>query len=133
MSNDRYLHRVLTVIAAALVYLCVVLTPVRGVQAQTPQPYGAPTPGGPAAPGQVIIVGWQTPADQPLPVRVVGKALVDGDVRVSGRVETTQAQGAVGRVVLAGWEPEGPPAPGTYTRWNEAGRGLPVVTVRPQP
>lgn len=120
MTNDRYTRATLTVIAAALVYLCVVLTPWPGVLAQTPQPYGAPTPGGPAGPGQVIVVGWQVPAAQPLAVRVTGP------------VETTQAPRTVDRVVLAGWEAEGPTS-GAYARWNEPGRGLPVVTVRPQP
>jgi len=45
MSSDRYLHIVLTIIAACLVYLCAILTPVSRVA---------------AAPGDqhVYIAGW---------------------------------------------------------------------------
>ena len=34
--NDRYTKTVLTVIAGALIYLCVITTPLPGVSAQSP-------------------------------------------------------------------------------------------------
>jgi len=132
MTSDSYLRVVLGIIASALVYLCVVLTPLTTLHADARQVAGARTPGEPTGPAEVVIVGWRTSEARPWPVQVVGKVEVGGDVTVTGRVETHQAPRAFDRVVLAGWEPEGPPAAGTYALWNEPGRGLPVVAPTPQ-
>jgi hypothetical protein len=68
MTSDRYLKGVLTVIAACLVYLCLVMTPWPMVSAAAVEPT------------QVVIVGWKPWASdhsltslrsQPLPVAVV--------------------------------------------------------------
>jgi hypothetical protein len=92
MAADRYTRVVLTVIAAALVYLCVVLTPAQTVlQAQSPQP-------GTISPAEVTIIGWRVPQTEPMRVQVVG------DVRVTGRVQAEQPQDLPDRVVLVGWE-----------------------------
>ena len=131
MTTDSYLRVVLGVIASALLYMCVVLTPLTPLHADARQVAGARTPGEPTGPAEVVIVGWRS-GPQPLLVQVVGKVAVGGDVTVTGRVETHQAPRAYDRVVLAGWEPEGPKGPETYTYWNEPGRGLPVVTATPQ-
>jgi hypothetical protein len=86
---------VLTIIAAALVYLCIVLTPPRPVvYAQSPQP-------GTMSPAEVTITGWRVPISQPLPVQIVG------DVRVTGRVQAEQPKDQSARVVLVGWEEGG--------------------------
>jgi hypothetical protein len=50
--TDRYVKTVLTIIAAALVWLCVVLTPI-GVTVGA-QPSGTAGP-----PTRVVLVGWQ--------------------------------------------------------------------------
>lgn len=96
---DRYTKTVLTLIAIALVYICIVLTPLPGVQAQT-----ARRPGDPTGPGEMVIVGWRAPelvaisTPRPLPVNVVEP------VRVAGKVVTEPADDNARRVVLVGWE-----------------------------
>lgn len=113
MRSDAYLRAVLTVIAAALVYLCVVLTPVTGVSAQGR--VGTPVPGVPTGPAEMVIVGWRTPAGEAVPVQVVGgQVQVPNEVRVIGRVESVQPERAATRTVIVGYE-EGAtesPAPG---------------------
>jgi hypothetical protein len=132
MSNDRVVRGLLWVIATALVHLSVVLTPWPTARAQSAATFGAQRPGEPTAPAQVVIVGWRVHDVPALPVQVVGR--IAGDVRVTSAVETRQAPGTFTRVVLAGWEPNGPPKAGTYTRWDAGARGLPVnvvASVRP--
>lgn len=96
---DRYTKTVLTLIAMALVYICIVLTPIPGVQAQT-----ARRPGDPTGPGEMVIVGWRAPepvaiaTPRPLPVNLVEP------VRVAGKVTTEPADDKARRVVLVGWE-----------------------------
>lgn len=124
MSVDSTVKGLLAIIAGALVYLCVVLTPMPVVHAQTV--FGARTPGEPTGPAEVVIVGWRTPAAQAMPVQVVGT------VTVTGEVQTRQSPRAVDRVVLAGWEADGPSQGDAYTRWNDASRGLPVLAVTPR-
>jgi hypothetical protein len=51
MSTDRYTKTILTLIAAALVWLCIVLTP-------TGTPLSAQTPAGADA-MRVVIAGWE--------------------------------------------------------------------------
>ena len=125
---DGYLRFVLTVIAAALVYLCVVLTPWPRVAAQT-----AMRPGDPTGPAEMVIVGWRLPNNAALPVQVRGRTevAVAGEVRVSGRVATEPVPETSTRVVLAGWEDAASrERSGTYRTWNDGQRAaLPVVSV----
>lgn len=131
MRNDWYLRAVLTVIAAALVYLCLVFTPMPSALAQ-----GARTPGEMTGPAETVIVGFRLAPDAALPVRVAGSVTVAGDVRVSndvrvsGRVQTEQVPRTSARVVLAGWENNGlATSPGTFVAWDSAQkRALPVTT-----
>jgi len=130
MSTDRYLRGVLTVIACALVYLCVVLTPIPAVRAQ------ARTPGEIVGPAEMVIVGWKLapgfglPVQMTSPVTVTGDVRVSNELRVSGRVETEQAPRTAARVVLTGWEEGGlPPSPGKYSALDAAKRGLPVTSL----
>jgi hypothetical protein len=124
---DRYLRLVLTVIAAALVYLCIVLTPWAGVAAQT-----ASRPGDPTGPAEMVIVGWRLPDNAAMPVQIRGRAEVSiaNEVRVSGRVAAEPVPNTSTRVVLAGWEDAATrDRPGTYRTWNDGQRvALPVVS-----
>ena len=61
--SDRYTKLVLTVIAAALLYLCVVLTPLPAVHAQNTL-----RPGEPTGPVQAVIVGWRGAPGETIPV-----------------------------------------------------------------
>ena len=107
--TDRYTKTLLTVIALALVYLCIVLTPIPGVQAQT-----ARRPGDPTGPAEMVIVGWRAPKGETLPVTVFGSVIVENTVplkidntapfRIAGDVRTERSSGAADRVVLVGWE-----------------------------
>jgi hypothetical protein len=98
---DRYTKTVLTLIAIALVYICIVITPLPGVQAQS-----ARRPGDPTAAGEVVVVGWRVPepiatsisSPRPLPVNVMEP------VRVAGKVVTEPGDDNARRVVLVGWE-----------------------------
>ena len=124
---DWYLRSVLTVIAAALVYLCLVLTPWPRVSAQT-----AARPGDPTGPGEMVIVGWRVPDDAAIPVQIRGRAevTVAGEVHVSGRVSTEPVPNTSTRVVLAGWEDAASrERSGTYRAWNDQQHvALPVVS-----
>lgn len=126
MNSDWYLRGVLTVIAAALIYLCVVLTPLPAVSAQTGRVVGAPVPGVSTGPAEMVIVGWRT--SDAVPVNVRG-----GEMRISGPVQTQQVPGAVDRVVLVGWEDRATTkGPGNFTGFGEASsQGLPVNVTRP--
>jgi hypothetical protein len=98
---DRYTKLVLTVIAAALLYLCVVLTPWPAVHAQNTQ-----RPGEPTGPVQAVIVGWRGAPGETIPVSTalpVPVAIRD-TVQISGTVATERSSGAADRVVLVGWE-----------------------------
>jgi hypothetical protein len=127
---DSYLRIVLTVIAAALVYLRVVLTPMPAASAQ-----GAVTPGTVIGPAEVTIVGWRLAPNATFPIHIPGRVTVNGEVRVSndlrvtGKVETEQAAGSTSRVVLSGWEDAATPrAAGKFTPWNSGqGAALPVA------
>jgi hypothetical protein len=101
MSTDRYLKAVLTVIASALVYLCVVLTPWPSAQAQT-----AARPGDPTGPAQVVVVGWRAPQSDRVPIAAASPLPVSvaGPVQVTGKVTTERSGGDADRVVLVGWE-----------------------------
>jgi hypothetical protein len=98
--NDRYIKCVLTVIAGALIYLCVVLTPVPAVLAQTP----SSRPGVSSGPTEVVVVGWQAGAREPIPVTVQQTQ----PLRVEGTVATERSTTRLAdRVVVVGWETGG--------------------------
>jgi hypothetical protein len=102
--TDRYTKAVLTLIAAALVYLCVVFTPLPTVEAQSTQ-----RPGEPTGPLQVVIVGWRGAQGETIPVAVPAPVTVsvNGLVEVRGFVKTEKAGDRAERVALVGWEEGG--------------------------
>jgi hypothetical protein len=91
---DRYTRVVLTVIAACLLYLCLVLSRVgTPLSAQGVPQQGAERPGLGTGPAEVVIVGWRSgAADFALPVAV------------RNTVTTQASTESATRVVLAGWE-----------------------------
>jgi hypothetical protein len=96
---DRYIKVVLTIIAGALVYLCVVMTAFPPAYAQQT----APVPGRSVGPDQVVIVG----VTGTLPVNVQSPvSVVNGNqpLQVTGSVTTERSRNAADRVVLVGWE-----------------------------
>jgi hypothetical protein len=99
--TDRYTKAVLTLIATALVYLCIVFTPMPSVQAQFTQ-----RPGEPTGPVQVVIVGWRGAQGETIPVAVPAPLTVsvNGLVEVRGQVKTEKANDRAERVALVGWE-----------------------------
>ena len=106
--TDRYTKTVLTVIAGALLYLCVVMTAFPAAQAQS-----SARPGEPTGPQDVVVVGWRPTAALPV---VAAEPL---------RVVTEQRAGIPDRVVLAGWEETNAQGP-TSRRFDTGGDGLPV-------
>jgi hypothetical protein len=98
--TDRYIRCVLTVIAGALIYLCVVLTPITGVSAQTP----SLRPGEPSGPTEVVVVGWRPSGPDPVPVTIQQTQ----PLRIEGTVNTERSTTRVAdRVVIVGWETGG--------------------------
>ena len=93
---DRYTKLVLTIIAGALVYLCLVLTPLPALHAQVTQ-----RPGEGMGPVQVVVVGWR--AGEAVPVAVGQPVEVTGAVQVRGPVVTEPGEHA-SRVLIAGYE-----------------------------
>jgi hypothetical protein len=91
---DRYTRVVLTVIAACLVYLCLVHSRVgTPLSAQGYQQPGAARPGMGTGPAEVVIVGWRSAASD-----IAFPVVVRNTVTTSPSVEGAQ------RVVVAGWE-----------------------------
>ena len=123
MTTDRYLRVVLGVIAAALVYLCVLLTPLPAAFAQTTQ-----RPGQFVGPGEMVIVGVRLAAGEAMPVQVAN------EVRVNGQVRTEQPPNSYDRVMLMGWEDNSsnnPAVPGTFVPWSRAkNQALPIQVVK---
>lgn len=138
MNSDLYLRAVLTVIAAALVYLCVVLTPIPAASAQG-RVVGARTPGESTGPAEMVVVGWRTPANEPVPVRIVGDVNVANTVRVSGRVEVAQPPDEAMRTVVIGYENRagflgrGQYNHGQFVGLDRSDAGLPVTPLPPRP
>lgn len=99
--TDRYTKLVLTVIAAALLYLCIVLTPLPTVYAQNTL-----RPGEPTGPVQAVIVGWRGAPGETIPVSTLQPVpvVVGEPVQIRGTVTTERSSGAADRVVLVGWE-----------------------------
>ena len=125
---DRYSKFLLTVIASALVYLCIVVTPWPALSAQARTP-------GEIITGRVeaVIVGVQLPRNEPLPVGVIGTAPVSiaDTVRVRGSVTTERSDGKADRVMIAGWEELGVPEKAGRPQPINLGKssGLPVTTM----
>ena len=125
MKSDLYLRAVLTVIAAALVYLCAILSPLPVLSAQGGRVVGAPVPGVSTGPGEMVIVGWKT--TDAIPVNVRG-----GEVRITGPVQTEQALNSADRVVLVGWEDQATSkSRGGFTGFSESDKQALPVNVTP--
>lgn len=113
MTTDRYTRALLSVIAGALVYLCIVLTAWPQAHAQSTRRPGEII--GAPGPAEVVVVGWRPARTEHvavqvvesirLPVHVQGSVplKVSGEMRVAGTVQTEQSS-RPDRVVLVGWE-----------------------------
>lgn len=98
--TDRYIKSVLTVIAGALIYLCVIVTPIPGVSAQTP----SLRPGESSGPTEVVVVGWRPSGPDPVPVTIQQTQ----PLRIEGTVTTERSTTRLAdRVVIVGWEAGG--------------------------
>ena len=100
---DRYTKIVLTLIACALVYLCVVFTPLPGIHAQQP----TLRPGEPSGPLEVLVVGWKPLAGlNSFPVSIVHPVQVTATqpLPIVGAVTTERSSSIADRVVVVGWE-----------------------------
>ena len=75
--TDRYTKCVLTVIAVALVYLCVIFTPLPHAHAQT----SSIRPGESSGPTEVVVVGWEENATRE---KMTGMAQLSDDDQWSG-------------------------------------------------
>ncbi len=118
---DRYSKFVLTIIAVALVYLCVILTPLPALQAQAQT---TQRPGEFTGPGQVVVVGWKVPQSEAVPVTIARP------VQVTGKVTSEPSERAT-RVVVSGWEELGTLERGSNTvRALSSSAGLPVAPVQ---
>ena len=129
MAQDRYLKGVLTTIAGALVYLCLVMTPWPGAAAQTQPPMVRP---GEVTPAPVVVVGWRAPETVAAAVRNTVPTTVQNVVQVTGRVVADRSGTAADRVVLVGWEERSDPQRGSKEfRAIDSSRsqGLPIVAV----
>jgi hypothetical protein len=77
-----------------------VLTPVPGVEAQTP----SARPGESSGPTEVVIVGWRAGAREPVPVTIQQTQ----PLRIEGAVTTERSTTRLAdRVVVVGWESGG--------------------------
>jgi hypothetical protein len=101
---DRYTKVVLTLIACALLYLCVIFTPLPRAHAQVP----SRTPGEPSGPTDVVVVGWRAPGEATVPVRITHSVPVTSPqpLRITGEVTTERSspRPLADRVILVGWE-----------------------------
>ena len=113
MATDSYSRIILGVIAASLLYLCVILTPGVRVSAQTM----TQRPGELTGPGEVVVVGWRL--DQPIPVSVQGPV----------SISWPQAGEVPLRVVVSGFEIAG----ARRIEPLSATQGIPVTAVPPEP
>ena len=136
MRNDLYLRIVLTVIAGALVYLCLLFTPLPVVSAQAGRVVGARTPGEYTGPAEVVIVDWRLPDNASLPVTITrGEVRVANEVAVTGEVRVKQLPEDYLRTVLVGHEERASrSATGSFRSFDpRSGSGLPVSTVPAHP
>jgi hypothetical protein len=134
MKVDLYLRLVLTVIAAALVYLCVLLTPLPAVSAQAGRVVGAAQPGVSTGPAEMVVVGWRLPEALPVVVTSGDIRVTNETLRVTGRVLAEQPPDSVHRTALIGWEERGGrTTPGVLRPFDGADGSLPVVVRPPLP
>lgn len=130
--TDRYTKSVLTVIAGALIYLCIVMTPFPAAHAQANLRPGQIS----TEPLPVVITGWQA-AGQAMPVTFQRPVPVTVSNEV--RVVTERSSGVADRVVLVGWEQnasrERPVLAAGFNalRAPVGTNGLPVVSQQQQP
>jgi hypothetical protein len=124
--NDRYIKSLLTVIAGALLYLCVVLTPIPAASAQTP----SLRPGESSGPTEVVVVGWRPGARDVIPVTIQQTQ----PIRIEGAVTTERSTTRVAdRVLLVGWEPGATREVQRAPRPLTESSGLPVSVPTPLP
>ena len=98
--SDRYMKFVLTIIAGALLYLCIVMTPPPRVSAQTP----SKTPGVLSGPMEVVVVGYQAPSPMPVAVSGLVEVTASNPLRITGQVSTAKSSERADRVIVVGWE-----------------------------
>ena len=112
--SDRYTKIVLTVIACALIYICVVITPLPAVSAQQ----ATARPGEFSGPTQVVVVGWNSNA--PVPITTTQPL----------QVITERSTGRPDRMIITGWEESA--SPGTVGGLHPltARSGVPVTTTK---
>lgn len=111
---DRYTKTVLTIIACALVYICIAITPLPPVAAQAVQ--SSKRPGETTGPAEVVIVGWK----QDAPMQISSAEPL--------RVVTERSSGAADRVVVVGYEENAMrERPTTLRTFSLKNSGLPVT------
>ena len=98
--NDRYIKTMLTIIAGSLLYLCIVMTPLPRVSAQTP----SRTPGVSSGPMEVIVVGYNAQSAMPVSVSGLVEVTASNPLRITGQVSTAKSSERADRVILVGWE-----------------------------
>lgn len=112
--TDRYTKTVLTVIAGALIYICVVITPLPAVSAQQ----ATARPGEFSGPAQVTVVGWHS--DAPVPITAAQPL----------QVITERSTGRPDRMIITGWEENASPGNIGGLHPLTAKSGVPVVMPR---
>ena len=124
--TDRYTRTVLTVIAGALIYLCIVMTPLPVVGAQS-----SARPGEPTGPGQVVIVGWRAAETLPVAFQRPVPIVATEPLHVVGNVTTERSSNVADRVIIAGWESGAArDKPGAVVALTPQKDGLPVQPQR---
>ena len=115
-------------------YLCVMLTPMPVVNAQTGRIVGTQRPGEYTGPAEVVIVGWRAAEGGTVPVTIPGGVRVTNEVAVTGEMLVKQLPEDHLRTVLIGHE-EGATgrANGAFRPLNSRTGGVPVVVVPPRP
>jgi hypothetical protein len=98
--NDRYIKTMLTIIAVALLYLCIVMTPLPRLSAQTP----SRTPGVSSGPMEVIVVGYNAQAPMPVVISGLVEVTASNPLRITGNVSTERSSDNADRVIVVGWE-----------------------------
>lgn len=112
--TDRYTKIVLTIIACALVYICIVITPLPTVSAQQT----TARPGEFSGPAQVVVVGWRS--DAPVPI-TTSQPL---------QVITERSTGRPDRMIITGWEENASPGNIGGLHPLTAKSGVPVNVAR---
>jgi hypothetical protein len=127
-AMDRYSKTVLTVIAGALVYLCIVMTAFPTVHAQQT----AARPGEMTGPAQVVVVGWNPGATVPIttaqPLSIVAAQPLPIVAAQPLHVVTERSTGVPDRMLLVGWEENATrDHAGNVHVLTSANAGIPVV------